>query len=396
VWHYKDDNSDNIEELYYYIVLPCLNEEKVIGRTIKNLLSIDFPNVTVFAINDASNDNTKNILESFENEKLIILNRVLPNARLGKGFALNDAYKHIVADVNQKKINHSKVVIGILDADTYIKPSLIKRVNDIMAQDEKAGMVQTRVRIGISTRDYFLPFMQDIEFFSCINQMQNVREYMGTVAAAGNGQFNRLSAMEELGDEPWSKCLLEDFDFSLRLLFSGWRTRLLQDENVFQQGVTNYKKFIKQRARWVQGCIQCIPYAKEVVKAKPLSFWGKAEILYFLLLPIISMISTLVLAFSWFLIMYTFLNDSSILLERLEQLSTPNLATLLVVLVIAIYLPGVIFSIRYWIDTKEGFLRCILAGLFMPMYNMMQIPAVVLAVYRHATGKNSWTKTERS
>ena len=145
--------------------------------------------VYVVAINDGSEDNTLEILESFNSDKLIIVNRVLPNARQGKGEALNYAYSKILKHVEQNNYNPEEVIVGILDADTFIKPSLLQRVKEIFYHDNKAGMVQARVRIGISTRDHMLPFLQDIEFFSYINRMQNAREYMGTVAAAGNGQL---------------------------------------------------------------------------------------------------------------------------------------------------------------------------------------------------------------
>lgn len=420
ILHYQQQEyKDNID-IHFFLVIPCLNEEKVIAKTVNNILSLNMPNTTVVVINDGSTDNTLRILNDIKSEHLHIVNRIPPNARQGKGKALNDAYKQIrlmiderdsdiskvdmgineaftdiVKIANIQGIDHSKVVIGILDADTFIKRSLLERVAVIMDSDPKAGMVQARVRIGTSTRDYFLPLMQDIEFYSYINQMQNVREYMGTVAAAGNGQFNRLSAMEELGEEPWSQCLLEDFDFSLRLLLQGWRTRLLQDETVYQQGVKNYKKYIKQRTRWVQGCIQCVPYLKRIIKSKYLSIPGKIEITYFMMLPWIGLMSTFAMMFSWALILYSYLSKSNVMINILHQYNTSELIMLLVVLFTIIYLPGLLFSIYYWKDTREGLLRCLLAGIFIPIYNMFQMPAVAQAVYRQMVGKNAWVKTER-
>lgn len=390
------DQEEEIKGYITYLLIPCLNEAKVIGNTIRNILNIGVENVYVVAINDGSDDNTLEILQSINSEKLIMVNRVLPNARQGKGEALNCAYSIVLDHVEKNSFDSEKVIIGILDADTFIKPSLLQRVNEIFYHDKRAGMVQARVRIGISTRDHILPFLQDIEFFSCINRMQNAREYMGTVAAAGNGQFNRLTAMKTLGDKPWSRCLLEDFDFSLRLLLAGWRTRLLQDENIYQQGVMSYRKYVKQRARWAQGCIQCMPYAKEVLKSKYLSIWGKAEIFHFMSLPTIAMISTLVLIVSWLMILVSFFQGSTLLFDSLAKFSRSCQGLLLSILIIIIYLPGIVFSINYWRDTREGFFRCLLAGVFMPLYFLLQIPAVVLATYRHIRGYNSWTKTERT
>lgn len=417
VIHLKEKEYSDDIDLHFFILVPCLNEEKVIYETVKNLLSLNMPNTMFIIINDASNDNTLTILKGITDSRLIILNRVLPNAQKGKGAALNDAYNTVkgiiettnaeisnmkINDVyedikriaNEKGIDHSKVVLGVMDADTFVKRSLLEKVALIMSNDPKVGMVQTRVRIGTSTRNYFLPLMQDLEFYTFINRMQNIREYTGTVAAAGNGQFNRLSAMEMFGDEPWSQCLLEDFDFSLRLLLNGWRTRLVQDENIYQQGVISYRKFIKQRSRWAQGCIQCTPYLGKILKSKYLSFSGKVEIIYFMMLPWLTFLSAAALFFSWFLILYTYLHHSSVISSMLSSYNSNELLALLILIFVVVFLPGIVFSISYWHDTKESFYRILLAGLFIPIYNVMQLPAVLIAVFRQASGKNSWIKTD--
>ena len=59
-----------------------------------------------------------------------------------------------------------------------------------------------------------------------------------------------------------------------------------------------------------------------------------------------------------------------------------------------VYFPGIIYGVFYHSDTKESWVTCILAGLFQPIYNLMQIPAVLKAVWRHVTHQNSWIKTQ--
>jgi cellulose synthase/poly-beta-1,6-N-acetylglucosamine synthase-like glycosyltransferase len=418
--HQQEKLYSNDIDIHFFLLIPCLNEEKVIAKTIHNLLSLNMPNTTLVAINDGSTDNTLEILNSIQSEHLLVINRVLPDAQQGKGKALNNAYSHIrntiqgwnielskanqginaavtniVKIADERGVDHSKVVIGVLDADTFMKRSLLERVALIMSNDPKAGLVQTRVRIGTSTRDFFLPLMQDIEFFSFVNRIQNVREYMGTVAAAGNGQFNRLSAMEQLGEEPWSQCLLEDFDFSLRLLLKGWRTRLLQDEMVYQQGVIGYRNFVKQRTRWAQGDMQCMAHLPNIFKSKYLSLWGKVEVFYFIMLPWFTLLSTVVMILSWFLILYTYWFKTDTLHTILNTYLSGELFAFMAILFFIIYLPGVIFSILYWRDTKESLFRCLLAGLFIPVYNTLQLPAVVFATVRQTLGNKGWVKTDR-
>jgi hypothetical protein len=108
------------------------------------------------------------------------------------------------------------------------------------------------------------------------------------------------------------------------------------------------------------------------------------------------MTSTVVLLVTWLLIFSSVIFRSTALLDVLSGVSPADQAVLLAILVVIIYIPGVMFSINFWRDTREDIIRCLLAGLFMPLYNLLQIPAVVLAAYRHMKGQNGWVKTERS
>ncbi|MBO4784915.1 MAG: glycosyltransferase family 2 protein [Lachnospiraceae bacterium] len=385
-------NDEAFEECNIFLIIPCMNEENVCEATIRNLLGHNIPNLRILAIDDASSDRTLEILKSIKDERLLIVERKKPNAQQGKGRALNHAYRYIVDYTKENNLNPARVYVGVFDADTYVQKSLLQKVATIMNDEPNCAMLQARVRIGTSTRDSILPLMQDIEFFSCINMMQNVREYTGTVGAAGNGQFSRLTAMMDLGDEPWSDCLLEDFDFSLRLLLRGWRTRLIQDERVYQQGVTNYRKFVKQRTRWAQGGLQSMKYLFQIARSRYLSLSGKIELIYFLFIPFVSFISLAVLLFCWFLTM--FMSSPEGMINILYGLSWYENAILAIIILVLVYAPGFVFCFRYKKDTEIGLLNTILASFFMPIYNLMQIPASVTAVLRQLVGRKGWVKTE--
>ena len=221
--------------------------------------------------------------------------------------------------------------------------------------------------------------------------MQNVREYTGTVGAAGNGQFNRFCAIDP--ETPWTDCLLEDFDFSLRLLLKGWRTRLLQEDRVFQQGVLTYRTFIKQRSRWCQGGLQCFHYWKDIRHSRFLSTYGKLELIYFMLLPIITVFSVFTQIISWIIILYYYITDSGILPELFAKFPIWELWTVLAIVLFLVFAPGIIYGLSYRNNTKESWLTCLLAGMFQPIYNLMQMPAVFKAIFRHITGRKSWIKT---
>ena len=409
IQHSKEIVYDESIDMHFFIVIPCLNEESVIVDAVKNVLNLNMKDTRLIVVDDDSEDDTvKNIYEAFgdrvvtvENDgifdvdcsdkPLLLLQKRLPQARQGKGKSLNCAYHMIDAIIKREGLNPAHCVMSVIDADTYINRRVFERVAVMFNEEPAVGMVQARVRIGTSTRDNFLPLFQDIEFFTYINNMQNVREYTGTVGAAGNGQFNRFCAIDP--EQPWTDCLLEDFDFSLRMLLKGWRTRLLQEDRVFQQGVLSYRSFVKQRSRWCQGGMQCIKYWDDIRKSRFLSTYGKLELIYFMLLPTVTVLSVFTQLLSWVVILWYFLTDSSILPELFSVYPEWELMAVLCIILLFVYMPGLIYCMLYRADTKENFITCFLAGIFQPIYNLLQIPAVFLAVFRQITGQKGWIKT---
>ena len=80
----------------------------------------------------------------------------------------------------------------------------------------RVGGVQLIVRIR--NRRKLIAQFQDIEFWMISALSQFARSISGTVSLGGNGQFTRLSALQQLTGEPWSRSLTEDLDLGLRLI----------------------------------------------------------------------------------------------------------------------------------------------------------------------------------
>ena len=407
-------------DMHFFVVVPCLNEEGVIVDAVRSILKANMKNMRVIVVDDDSQDNTvANLMHAFQGsillvdvggspswpdicmrmncsgnkgKSVILLRRRRPNAQLGKGKSLTYAYGFINEIIKHEGLKPSKCIMGVIDADTYVSRRVFERAAVILYTERDVAIVQARIRIGTFTRDHFLPLFQDLEFFVYINNMQNVREYTGTVSAAGNGQFNRFSAIDP--ERPWTDCLLEDYDFSLRMLLKGWRTRLLQEDRVYQQGVLTYKRFVRQRSRWCQGGIQCLPYLKYVRHSRYISTYGKIEIIFFMMLPFITLVSVFSQIISWFVIVYYYVTDQSIIFSLFAPYPIWELMAVLVIITMFVYVPGVAYGLLYRSDTKENAFVCILAGFFQPIYNLMQIPAVMMAFWRQITRQKGWIKTQ--
>ena len=71
------------DRLFFVFVLPCLNEDLVIERSLERLLSLAPDNVAVLVVDDASSDDTARIVERYESERVWLLRRRLPDAQKG-------------------------------------------------------------------------------------------------------------------------------------------------------------------------------------------------------------------------------------------------------------------------------------------------------------------------
>ena len=391
----KIEISVEKEKPYFIFCIPCLNEAKVIRKTIESLLKLDYNHLFIVVIDDASDDATVHIVQQINDARVRIHRRKYPHARLGKGEALNDVYQKICKVVQRLAINPHHVILTVVDGDGRPSQNLLKEAQHAFI-DPDVGAAQTTIRM--TNRENWLSLMQDVEFYSNVATIQNSREYMQSVGLGGNGQFSRLSAMQELGTHPWSSCLLEDFDFGLSLLIRGWKIRHLSHSTMYQQGVTSISHYIKQRSRWAQGNMQCLRRLKEVLQAK-IPTLAKLDILYFLLQPWTSLIGSLIMILSWGLIgMFLYSYDFQLFTAPTQWIW--NIIVLFIWLCL-IFGPGLFWGLRHYHFTKNNatqscsFWQCAVAGLTMPLYNLFVIPSVWIACWRQLLRKKKWIKTER-
>src|SRR5437764_5204893 len=68
------------DDLFFVFLVPCLNEELVIGASLERLLAIPSDNFAVLVVDDGSNDATPQIVGSYLSEKVWTLRRELPDA----------------------------------------------------------------------------------------------------------------------------------------------------------------------------------------------------------------------------------------------------------------------------------------------------------------------------
>lgn len=289
-------------DLRYVFMVPALNEEAVIGASVRRLLAVP-GDAFVLVIDDGSTDRTAGIVLELgeENDRVELLQRVAPNARQGKGEALNHAYRKIVQDCQAEGIDPESIVLCVMDADGLLDMQVLTAVDDLFRRPE-IGAVQIGVRVR--NRETMLGLLQDIEFFTHVRLVQQGRNHLGSAGLGGNGQFTRLSAMMSLGPAPWTACLTEDLDLGIQLILKRWKLAFTDRAYVHQEGLVSIPKLVRQRSRWVQGYFQCWRRIPEIM-VLPGRWYTVVDLLFSLVWPAVScLLLPAAIVLCWVVVVY--------------------------------------------------------------------------------------------
>ncbi len=228
------------------ILISIHNEEKVIGPTIENLLNINYPNYSIYLINDHSADSTKEILDKYEQlypKNLKVIHRLDNNISRGKAAALN----HVLRQYSRGEL------IAVFDADAKVEPDYFLKMVPYFT-GESVAAVQSQKRVSNPTVNY-LTKLQENEY--CLdNYLQCGRDMIeGNVELRGNGQILKRNLLEKVGffDED---TLTEDLELSTRLIINGYQVRFCPETMVLEQAPTNFRALLLQRLRWAEGSLR--------------------------------------------------------------------------------------------------------------------------------------------
>lgn len=384
----------------WHFIVPCLNEEAVVAGTVQQLVR-SFPWAHVWCVDDGSTDATPKVLAHMARRyrRVHVVTRRLPEARTGKGPALNAAWEAITGGLSPDA-NPEHIVVGVLDADSKLDTSAL----DVIAGpaffgDPTVGAVQIQVRVtnGVrSTRRHqrLLVNLQDLEFTGPIAAMQLLRRRSGSVGMGGNGQFTRLSVLNRIADghgTPWHGALLEDFELGLHVLLAGSRTEYCHDTFVEQEGLTRLRMLVRQRSRWAQGSMQCMRYLSPVLRSARISTPGALEIAYFLFIPWSQLVGGLVYLGSTLLMIYYGLSQPGGFVSWLSDGAWAVLPLFLLFGLAPLAVWGLIYRARIQPGTTRR--RAWALGLANWVYSYMHYVAVWWALIRMMRSRSDWKKT---
>ena len=271
------------DRFMWVFLVPALNEAVTIRDTVRRLLDINLAHRLIVVIDDGSDDATPSILEGMAHRELKVLRREAP-AQTGKAAALNHAYRSLDGLIGS--VDRSRVIVVVVDADGRLHPNACRYAASHF-RDATVGGVQALVRI-YNRRYHPLRWLQDLELTAQSHLYQAARDRWGTASMLGNGQFSRLSALDEMTDYvgPWRDRLTEDQDLGLRLVLYGWRCDQDLRAVVEQQGPPSVRAFFRQRTRWSQGNLQAFELIRSIRIARA-PVLARLEMVSYILFPLV-------------------------------------------------------------------------------------------------------------
>jgi len=302
-----DSNQERADAFLWVFLVPALDEAVTIRDSVERLLAVEASNKIVLVIDDGSTDGTASVLAAIDSMELEVLHRVAPDARKGKAAALNAAWRRLEPLLTSGRWAgwpRERVIVCVVDADGRLDPRAPEHVAGYF-EDEDVGGLQVLVRIYNRSRP--LTWCQDVEFSVYGLLYQAGRTPPGTAGMGGNGQFNRLSALDDVSDAeaggPWRDRLTEDQDLGLRLFEAGWRCVADGRTSVDQQGLPGFRRLLRQRTRWAQGNLQAMAHLGGMTRLRR-PWLVRLDLVAYLLMPAIQALVGLAFVASIFLAIF--------------------------------------------------------------------------------------------
>lgn len=221
------------------IVIPTHNEAKNIAHCLASIISGDYPRnkYELIVVDDGSTDKTSEVVELFQNVRLIKTKHEGKTAALNKGL----------------KAAKEEFIITI-DADTILEPDALKKlISPLKASDVGVVVGLTKVKKAKGLLNAF----QNVEYlYNNLVRMSFSKLFKNTIWVHGALTCYKKSVLER---NTYFKrdTLAEDLDLSLELYHQGYRT-VVSDGSAYTNAPKTMKHLLKQRVRWCTGVLQCM------------------------------------------------------------------------------------------------------------------------------------------
>lgn len=235
------------------VFVPTYSEQEfIVRRTVVGCQAIDYPNKKIYICDDSGRPHMRALAEE-----------------LGCGYITHEpgfVNKHAKAGNLNNALRHTNgELITVMDADFVPFKNFLTRTVGFF-QQANVALIQTPQ--NFYNPDYHIRnlgvdhlFPNDLAQF--FEHDQSTRDVTNTAMCCGTSYVLRREALESVGGY-YSRCVAEDSPTSTLLITRGWRIVYLNETLTMGESTRNYRDFLKQRLRWLQGNLQIFYCTKEV------------------------------------------------------------------------------------------------------------------------------------
>ncbi len=239
------------------ILVAARNEEKNILRCLKSLQNLDYPkeNLQILIGNDASDDNTKQIIEDFIKEnayfELFDITQNIADLK-GKTNVLAQLAHHATGEY-----------FFFTDADIFVPTTWINGMLGSMqnnlqnnAESKKTGII---TGFTLIEGENIFHHLQSLDWSLALGMVRAFGTFNLPVTAMGNNMAVSREAYEACGGyEKIGFSLVEDFALFRAIIDKGFGFKNLISKQItaFSMPILSFKKLLGQRKRWLFGVLQ--------------------------------------------------------------------------------------------------------------------------------------------
>ncbi|WP_210364161.1 glycosyltransferase family 2 protein [Bacillus sp. REN3] len=400
-----------MKERQVSILVPCYNEQSIIGTAVKGIDRLNYSNYEMIFINDGSKDGTFQLLEellelepiykdligSLEFEKV----RGIYSSRKNQRILVIDKENGGKADALNAGIAYaSSEIIITLDADSMLDEQALRIINRafedpnlvaaggmvhvLQGRKFHGGMLKPCLRVKAIVRLQILEYFRG--FYIYKSSLSKAKAL--SIISGAFGVFKREALLSVGG---YRKTIGEDIDITIKIQNyikskNNLKVIFIPEAICYTEVPENWGDLFKQRVRWQKAFTDCIIlYFKEFILTlfkSPISFFLIVDALF-----VGVACSFLTIAGLIFIII---LNDSSSIYLFLLLLSISINLTYNVVSLAVASSYGQKFSYR-----EFGFLSMtLLADLL--FFRIISLYIIIHGTIQYFTNKESWNKVERT
>jgi Glycosyltransferases, probably involved in cell wall biogenesis len=360
-------------------VVPAYNEERVIKKSLRNLLSLDYGALEVVFVDDASVDDTLETAKKFEDDRMTVLSL---SENGGKAAAVNEALEEVDTQY-----------FAVQDADSVATGDALRMSVDRLESEPQLAAVIASIR-PLDT-DSLITKIQSVEYV-VTNYVRSLTSKIDTLECTPGafsmyrtaevrsaGGFDEGNPTEDL-EMAWN---LRKNGNSIAMVYSAVsRTELPEDMGAL----------FNQRVRWARGWIHNMLKHRDMLFDSSYGWFGRLQLPLQLCMPVVALIGFFMVVVGWGQSLYDF--AITVPVTGLKPPSVPDRSSLLGLpwkvygpLGVNMLMSAVLISRAY--RTSDRSVRHI-PGLLIFFFGFFVLKGIfwVTAILKHAAGVDtSWT-----